>query len=93
LDADAIDVDAIGNAIGYSLRRMHLAVVVWSPETNRGDELVRMEGFVREVAESVDSQGPPLFVAADKVTGWGWVPLSIEVAQLAVARIRGLAET
>lgn len=93
LDADAIDVDAIGNAIGYSLRRTHLAVVVWSPETNQGDELVRMEGFVREVAESVDSQGPPLFVAADKVTGWGWVPLSIEVAQLAVARIRGLAET
>ena len=92
-DAAAIDVDAVTNAIGYPLRRSHLALVAWCPETANSDELARMERSVRELADSIGSGGSPLFIAADRVTGWGWIPLMADSATGAVARTRAFAET
>jgi DNA-binding PucR family transcriptional regulator len=93
LDAGTVDVDAMSTAIGYPLRRPHLALVIWCPETDRGDELVRMERLVRDLGETLESQGRPLFIAADKVTGWAWIPLTANAAQNAVTRSRHFAET
>ncbi|NEW37110.1 PucR family transcriptional regulator, partial [Nocardia cyriacigeorgica] len=70
LDGGAVDVDAVTDAIRYPLRRTHLALVLWLPAG--GDELSRLERFVRELAESLDALGAGLFVAADRLTGWGW---------------------
>ncbi|MBF6428132.1 helix-turn-helix domain-containing protein [Nocardia cyriacigeorgica] len=74
LDGHAVDVDAVSEAIRYPLRRTHLALVLWVP--GGGDELGRLERFVRELAESMDALGAGLFVAADRLTGWGWIPLA-----------------
>ncbi|KUI05871.1 helix-turn-helix domain-containing protein [Mycobacterium sp. IS-3022] len=93
LDADALDVDAMSTAIGYPLRRLHLAVVVWCTEADHGDELVQMERFVRALGDSLGSQGRPMFIAADRVTGWGWIPLTAKAAQQAVAHTREFAES
>jgi DNA-binding PucR family transcriptional regulator len=91
LDAEVVDVDAATTEIGYPLRRVHLAVITSDPETHHGDELVRMERFVRGLAESLESQGRPLFIAADRLTGWGWIPLAANAAPGAVERVRSLA--
>lgn len=71
-----IDADAAASALGYPLRRTHLALVLWSTEEeNSGSKLTRLEQTVHELAESIDSQGNALFVAVDRVSGWGWIAL------------------
>jgi DNA-binding PucR family transcriptional regulator len=93
LDAEVVDADAVSTEIGYPLRRVHLAVVASYPQTHHGDELVRMQRFVRELAECLESNGHPLFIAADRLTGWGWIPLAAETAPGAVECVRRLATT
>ena len=89
LAATDVDLDAITAAIRYPMRRIHLGLVLWLPEqTAQGDELVRLEGFLRELTESLQTQGSPLFVAADRVSGWGWIPLNRAAADTAVADVR-----
>lgn len=91
-DTDVADVDATSAAIGYPLRRSHLAVVIWCRETGQGDELGRMERFIRDLGENLGSHGAPLFVAADTVTAWGWIPLTAAGADDAVTCARRFAE-
>jgi len=75
LEGGDIDVDAMIKAIGYPLRKVHLGLVVWfSDDVNFGNEFVRLERFLDELAEHLDA-GSALFVAADRVSGWGWIPL------------------
>ncbi len=93
LDVESVDVDAMSTAIGYPLRRSHFALVAWCPETDQGDELVHMERFIRALGESLDCQGRPLFVPADRLTGWGWIPLTTEAAEQAVAHTRRFADS
>jgi len=89
LDADDVDIEAVTAALGYPLQRTHLALVVWFPEEeSSGRELARLERTVRELAESLDAQGAPLFVAVDRVSGWGWIPLGRNVAEDVVDHIR-----
>lgn len=90
LDAEDIDVDAVSEAIRYPLRRIHLALIVWYPHGDgSGNQLGALERFVRDLAGCVPAQGASLFVAADRVTGWGWIPLGADVSDDAVARVRG----
>jgi DNA-binding PucR family transcriptional regulator len=71
----AIDVDAATESIRYPLRWHHLAVVLWYPDVNsEGDELARLQRFVRELAQAANVGAAPLFVAADRVSGWAWLP-------------------
>ena len=89
LGATDVDLDAITSAIRYPMRRIHLGVVLWlSEETTPGDELARLERFLRELTESLQAQGSSLFVAADRVSAWGWIPLQPAAAETVVADIR-----
>jgi DNA-binding PucR family transcriptional regulator len=75
LEGGDIDVDAMIKAIRYPLRKVHLGLVVrLSDDVNPGNEFVRLERFLDELAEHMDA-GSALFVAADRVSGWGWIPL------------------
>jgi GGDEF-like domain/PucR C-terminal helix-turn-helix domain len=70
-----VDVDAASTSIRYPLRWHHLAVVMWYPDAGAGgDELVRVQRFLRELAQALDVGAAPLFVAADQTGGWGWLP-------------------
>lgn len=81
--------DALTTAIGYPMRRTHLAVVLWSPaEAGHEDGLARLEQFLRELAEAVGAQGDPLFVAADRTSGWGWIPLSPTAAPSVTGKVK-----
>jgi DNA-binding PucR family transcriptional regulator len=75
LDGGEIDVDKTAEAIGYPLRRSHLSVIVWCAESDSSNELAVMERFTGELAKSLGARERPLFMAADRVTGWAWVPL------------------
>lgn len=88
-----IDVDATTTAIGYPLRRIHLAVLVWCGESGEREQLGTMERFVHKLAESADAKESPLFIAVDRVTAWAWIPLRAGAASQAVARVRAFAET
>jgi DNA-binding PucR family transcriptional regulator len=76
LEGGDIDVDAMIEAIRYPLRDVHLGLVVWfSDDVDFGNEFVRLERFLDELAEHMGA-GSALFVAADRVSGWGWIPLA-----------------
>jgi DNA-binding PucR family transcriptional regulator len=71
----AVDVDALSKSIRYPLRWHHLALVMWYPEASAdGNELGRLQRFLRDVGEAVGTSGQALFVAADRTCGWGWLP-------------------
>lgn len=88
LDGSEIHVDEASNIIRYPLHRVHLSMIVWCSESETGSELVGMERFTAELANAAGSDERPLFVAADRVTGWAWVPLTAEAAADASRRVR-----
>lgn len=90
LTNESTDVDAMTTAIHYPLRRTHVALIVWYPESG-GDMLAAAEGFIKHVAESVAVQGAPLFVPADSTAGWAWLPLSSAAGHEVVEQIRACA--
>ncbi|WP_224770363.1 PucR family transcriptional regulator [Mycobacterium simulans] len=76
----AIDVDAATTSIRYPLRWHHLAVVIWYPDS-RADEdvLPQLQRFLVELGHAGGAAANPLFVAANRVTGWGWLPYKTPV--------------
>jgi DNA-binding PucR family transcriptional regulator len=77
-----VDVDAASTSIRYPLRWHHLALVMWYPDaTADGDELGRLQRLLREAGEAASAGGAPLFVAADRSCGWGWLPFRGAVDQ------------
>src|SRR5882757_3907557 len=88
-----IDMDAAITSIRYPLRWHHLALVMWYPDPGaEGDELARLQKFLRELGEAAGAAGNPLFVAADRSCGWGWLPYRALVAD-AVVKVRQFAQT
>lgn len=70
-----VDVDAASTTIRYPLRWHHVAVVLWYPQAGgEGDELPRLQRFLRDMGHAAGVAASPLFVPADAVCGWGWLP-------------------
>lgn len=93
LDGSDSDADALTNAIGYPLRRIHLAAAVWFDKPIDGRELVALERCVQQFAASIDSRESPLFIPVDSLTGWAWIPLEADQAAACVQRIHAFAAT
>ena len=86
-----VDVDAATTSIRYPLRWHHLGLVLWYPDVGaEGDELARLQRFLRELGEPAGAAAAPLFVAADRTCGWGWLPYRAEAAD-APAKVRQFA--
>jgi DNA-binding PucR family transcriptional regulator len=92
LDGSEVDIDEVTNLIRYPLHRIHVSLILWCSESEDGNELVVMERFVGELAKSLGADVRPLFVAADRVTAWAWIPLLEDAAPAAVKRIREFAD-
>lgn len=76
-----VDADAASTVIRYPLRWHHLAVVMWYPDAGtEGDELPRLQRFLRELGEAEGAAAAPLFAAADRACAWGWLPFRAAVA-------------
>jgi len=87
-----VDIDAMTTAIRYPLRGIHLAVVVWCPETDDGADPASLEPSVRKLAESIGAQDNSLFISVDGVTGWGWISLSAASAVKSATGLRKVAK-
>ena len=88
----AIDVDAASSTIRYPLRWHHLGLVMWCPELDaEGDDLTRLQRFLRELSEAADAAASPLFVAADRSCAWGWLPYRAAVPDV-VQKVRQFAQ-
>ncbi len=88
----AIDVDTATTSIRYPLRWHHVGLVMWFPDLGaEGDELPRLQRFLRELGEAAGVDSSPLFVAADRVCGWGWLPYRAAVDD-AVETVRRFAQ-
>jgi hypothetical protein len=84
----AIDVDAATTSMRYPLRWHHLGLVMWYPDLGpEGDELARLQKFLRDLGEAAGAAAGPLFVAADQSCGWGWLPYRAAVADV-VSKVR-----
>jgi hypothetical protein len=84
----SIDADAASTSIRYPLRWHHLGLVMWYPDAGpEGDQLARLQRFLRELGESVAAAANPLFVPADRSCGWGWLPYRAAVTD-ALAKVR-----
>ena len=84
------DVDAATTS-RYPLRWHHLGLVLWYPDVGaEGDELARLQRFLRELVESAGAAAAPIFVAADRTCGWGWLPYRAAAAE-APTKVRQFA--
>jgi len=89
----AVDVDAATTSIRYPLQWHHQALVMWYPELGaQGDELARLQRFVRELGENVAAAASPLFAAADQSCAWGWLPYRAAIVDV-VPKIRRFVQT
>jgi DNA-binding PucR family transcriptional regulator len=71
----SIDVDAATTSIRYPLRWHHVGLVMWYPDRGaEADDLPRLQKFLRDLGEAAGVDASPLFVAADRSCGWGWLP-------------------
>src|ERR1700753_3836430 len=85
-----IDMDAAITSIRFPLRVRPLALGMWYPDRGaEGDELAGLQKFPREVGEAAGAAGNPLFVAADRSCGWGWLPYREAVADAVVKDRKG----
>ena len=88
-----VDVDAASSTIRYPLRWRHLAVVAWYPDAgSEGNELLRLQRFLRDIGQAAGAAASPLFVAANAVCGWGWLPFRAAAPE-AVDKARQFAAT
>ena len=86
-----IDMDAATTTIRYPLRWHHLGLVMWYPNPGtEGEDLARLQRFLRDLGEAVGADASPLFVAADQSCGWGWLPYRA-AAPDAVESVRSFA--
>jgi GGDEF-like domain/PucR C-terminal helix-turn-helix domain len=88
-----VDVDAASTTVRYPLRWHHLAVVAWYPDAGSdGNELPRLQRFVRDMGQASGVAASPLFVAANAVCAWGWLPFRAAAPE-AVDKARQFAAT
>jgi DNA-binding PucR family transcriptional regulator len=73
-----VDVDGATTTIRYPLRWHHLGLVMWYPDVGtKGDEIGRLQRFLRELGQASGAAASPLFIAADRTCGWGWLPYRV----------------
>lgn len=77
LAGDRVDVDGLERAVGYRLRRRHLAAVLWTDDTGHDtDPLIDLERAAAALAKRLDCRGEPLVVPCDERSVWAWLPIA-----------------
>ena len=76
LDREQPDVSVAEAAVGYRLRRSHLGLVCWVPETTSdGAGLERLDRLTRSIGRLLGCSAGPLFVPYDQSVAWSWLPV------------------
>jgi hypothetical protein len=72
---DSLDTTTAENALGYRLRQTHVGVILWSTGESSAGDLGDLERHLGKLSRTLGGSAQPLFVAQDRATAWGWVPL------------------
>lgn len=88
LEGGDIDIDATTMAIRYPLHRTHLALVAWCHSSPSGNETVLLEQFVHRLANALGDHEACLYIPADRLTAWAWIPFPPDKPSADVTRIR-----
>jgi DNA-binding PucR family transcriptional regulator len=91
ISGDAVDIAAAESGLGYRLRQRHLGVLVWSAGGPAGGDLRRLERLASALAKAV-GPGQAFFHAADRSTGWAWIPVATDAEELPLAALEQVAE-
>lgn len=76
LKGDGPEVDTVETALGYRLRGIHLAMIVWhAVEPAQGNALGSLESVTTAIGDGLPTTGLPLLVPADERCAWVWFPL------------------
>jgi hypothetical protein len=90
-DQRRVDVSVLDDGRIAQINAHHLAVVICHPETGtKGDEITRLQRFLRELGQAPGAAAAPLFVAADRTCGWGWLPFRAAMLAAGVASAHAL---
>lgn len=83
------DESRLTRQIGYELAQHHCAAIVWMRELDADrDALPELERVARQMCETVEGRPNPLFVAADRLSAWVWIPLGHKPDRLAIDAVR-----
>ena len=82
LAGESVDATTAENALGYRLRQVHVAAVLWSTGDPADGDLADLERHLGRLARALGSSAQPLFVAQDRATAWGWIPLGSTTARV-----------
>jgi hypothetical protein len=74
LGGEVVDGETASATLGYDLRRVHAAIVLWTDGEPDGDALAVLEDAARELARRVEG-GRPLSLAAGAHAVWAWIPV------------------
>jgi hypothetical protein len=88
LDGGDIDIDAMTMSIRYPLQRTHLALVAWCHESPTGNETALLEQFIHRLASSIGDREACLYIPADRLTAWAWIPFPADEPPADMAPIR-----
>ena len=78
LRSDQVDIDTTESALGYRLRRHHLAAIAWVVGAVQGsDGLTRLDRLGARAARALNGRGGYLFVPRDESLAWIWIPLGV----------------
>ncbi|SDC48284.1 PucR family transcriptional regulator [Rhodococcus tukisamuensis] len=71
-----VDVHTAELTLGYRLSQRHLAIAVWTAETqSRDDQMKFLERSVGALAERLGCAGPPLVLPRADNEVWAWLPV------------------
>ena len=84
LAGEPVDREQASLALGYELRRIHTALVLWT-EAEQPDALAALEEAVRDLARTAGG-GSPLTLPAGSSALWAWIPIDVEPAARAGER-------
>ena len=92
-NSGSTDDNQASQAIGYQLDRHHCAAILWmdTPESEH-DGLPALEQLAHRMCETLDENPTPLFVAADNLTAWVWIPTGRGAGRLDANSVRQLID-
>lgn len=85
LSDPTLDDAAFSESLGYQLAQHHCAAILWLRDADTGadpDGLGKLARATSELARILRSRGEPLFVAADELSAWAWIPLGPKARDL-----------
>jgi len=92
LSGNHADVGGTEAALGYRLRRRHVAAIIWALDSALGEsDPIRFDGVISALGKAVGAVGAPLVTSRDRSFRWIWLP--VKDAPLDPAAIRGTLDS